>query len=560
MKRLLMVFVFSVAAVMLAGCGLGRETAEEGPVTIRLMTHDSFDISAEVLEAFQTETGHTVEVFKAGDGGAALNQAILAKDSPLADVFFGVDNTFLSRALENDLFVPYESPLLAEIDDQLEVDAEYRALPVDYGDVCLNYDVAWFAESGLEPPQILDDLADPAYVGLTVVENPATSTPGLAFLIATIHSFGEDGYLDYWQNLVDNDVLVVDGWEQAYYSHFTAASDGDRPIVVGYASSPPAEVYFAETPPEEAPTAAVTTDGTCFRQIEFVGILQGTEHEAAARQLVDFMLSKPFQEDIPLHMFVWPANTTAALPEVFEQYSKAAEKLSRLTVRRGLRRGRMWCCGDGMTRGQGDRVKGRKVGRLLIFALPVVFFVLFYFYPLGSILRLSLFPEGRLALDALRRLATGLLTDGVFVRVFWFTLWQAAVSTVLTVLLALPGAYVLARYRFRGKELLRVVVTLPFVLPTVVVASAFVALLGPQGVVNSWLVGFFGLAEPPIQLINTFWIILLAHVFYNYSVAVRMISTYWQNLSPSLTQAAQMLGASMSKKVSPNDQNQQKGN
>jgi thiamine transport system substrate-binding protein len=323
MKRLIVVLLVLTVVIVLAACGSGA--AEEGPVTIRLMTHDSFDISAEVLEGFETETGITVEVFKAGDGGAALNQAILAKDSPLADVFFGVDNTFLSRALENDLFIPYDSPMLAEIDDSLEVDPEHRALPVDYGDVCLNYDVAWFEESELEPPQTLEALADPAYSGLTVVENPATSTPGLAFLIATIHTFGEDGYLDYWQRLADNDVLVADGWEQAYYSHFTAVSEGDRPIVVSYASSPPAEVYFAEEPLEEAPTAAVTTDGTCFRQIEFVGILRGTEHEAAAQQLVDFMLSKPFQEDIPLHMFVWPANTTAALPEVFEQYSELSE-------------------------------------------------------------------------------------------------------------------------------------------------------------------------------------------------------------------------------------------
>ncbi len=321
MKRVILVLILVMAAVGLVGCG----AEEEGPVTVRLMTHDSFDISVEVLEAFQAETGHTVEVFRAGDGAAALNQAILSKNSPLADVFFGVDNTFLSRALENDIFIPYESPLLAEIDDTLEVDPEYRALPVDYGDVCLNYDVAWFEESGLNPPQTLQDLAEPDYRGLTVVENPATSTPGLAFMLATIHTFGEDGYLDYWQSLVDNGMLAVDGWEEAYYSHFTAASDGDRPIVVSYASSPPAEVYFAETSPEEAPTMAVTTDGTCFRQIEFVGILQGTENEAAAQQLVDFMLSKTFQEDIPLHMFVWPANGTAELPEVFQVHAEVAE-------------------------------------------------------------------------------------------------------------------------------------------------------------------------------------------------------------------------------------------
>ena len=311
--------VVVLAVGLLAACGGGREAAEGS--TVRLMTHDSFDISAEVLAAFQAETGITVEVFKAGDGGEALNKAILSKDAPLADVFYGVDNTFLRRALDNDIFLPYDAPALADVPDALQLDSEHRALPVNYGDVCLNYDVAWFAERGLPPPDSLEALADPAYAGLTVVQNPATSTPGLAFLLATIEGYGEAGYLDYWQRLVDNGVLVANGWEEAYYTHFTAASEGDRPIVVSYASSPVAEVYFAETPPAEAPTAAVVADGTCFRQIEFVGILRGTAVESAAQRLVDFMLSPPFQEDIPLKMFVYPANETAALPDVFAQYS-----------------------------------------------------------------------------------------------------------------------------------------------------------------------------------------------------------------------------------------------
>jgi thiamine transport system substrate-binding protein len=286
------------------------------------MTHDSFDISQETVDEFTAQTGHQLEVFKAGDAGAVVNKAVLAKDDPLADVLFGVDNTFLSRALDHDIFLPYESPQLDQIDASLKLDPQNRALPVDFGDVCLNYDKAWFADSELEPPANLDDLADPAYAGLTVVENPATSSPGLAFLLATISTYGEDGYLEYWQQLLDNDVLVSDGWEAAYYGSFTAASDGDRPIVVSYASSPPAEVYFAEEPLQDAPTAVVVSDGSCFRQIEFVGILKGTEHESQAQQLVDFLLDKTFQEDIPLHMFVFPANETAVLPDVFAQFSQ----------------------------------------------------------------------------------------------------------------------------------------------------------------------------------------------------------------------------------------------
>lgn len=321
MRKILLTAVGLFIASILVSCG-GTPDAADLPPVVRLMTHDSFDISAELLANFEEETGIRIEVFKAGDGGEMLNKAILAKDAPLADVLFGVDNTFLSRALENNIFIPYRSPLLAEIRDDLELDNEYRVTPVDYGEICLNYDKRWFSESPVPPPADLSDLIDPDYTGLTVVQNAATSTPGLGFLLTTIEAYGEDGYLDYWRQLSENDVLVVDGWEQAYYSHFTAASDGDRPIIVSYASSPVAEVYFAEEPPEEAPTAAVVADGTCFRQIEFAGILQGTERETEARQVVDFLLSRAFQEDIPLKMFVLPANQIAELPEVFEQYGQ----------------------------------------------------------------------------------------------------------------------------------------------------------------------------------------------------------------------------------------------
>lgn len=295
------------------------------PAVITLMSHDSFNISEEVIAEFEAANNAKVEYLPSGDAGSALNQAVLSKNNPLADVFFGVDNTFMSRALEAEIFEAYASLLLAEVPDDLELDPQHRLLPVDYGDVCLNYDKAWFAEQGIDPPADLRALTDPAYKGLTVVQNPATSSPGLAFLLATIGHFGEEYYLDYWQALQDNDVLVVDGWEEAYWGQFSAASDGNRPIVVSYASSPPAEVFFAEEPLDEAPTGVVIADGACFRQIEFMGILKGTQQRALAEKLIDFMLSKRFQEDIPLQMFVFPANQTATLPDVFSQYAEIPE-------------------------------------------------------------------------------------------------------------------------------------------------------------------------------------------------------------------------------------------
>ncbi len=313
----------TLVALMVMTAGCGDDTPEDaGPQTIRLITHDSFVISDGVIESFEAATGHTVEHLAAGDAGAMVNQAVLTRDNPIGDVMFGIDNTFLGRALAEDLFVEYESPGLADVSDSLKLDP--RVTPIDFGDVCLNYDIAGLAGIGVSPPATLADLTKPEYAGLLVVEHPGTSSPGLAFLLATIAIFGEDGdypWQSFWADLVANDVLVTAGWEDAYYGSFSGGSGGgDRPIVVSYASSPPAEVIYADPPVTEAPTAVVL-DG-CFRQIEFAGILAGTPVPNAARELVDFMLSREFQEDIPLNMFVFPAHRQAALPEEFVRYTE----------------------------------------------------------------------------------------------------------------------------------------------------------------------------------------------------------------------------------------------
>jgi thiamine transport system substrate-binding protein len=315
-------------SLALAGCSADGTTTSASPqvsepleqVEIVLMTHDSFAVSDELLASFKSETGIEIKILRAGDAGAMVNQAVLTKDNPLADVMFGVDNNFLSRALEADIFEPYESPLLASVPDELETDS--RVTPIDFGDVCINWDKEYFAVTGLVPPETLLDLADPAYRNLLVVESPATSSPGLAFLYSTIAQFGEAGdysWVDYWADLRDNGVLITSGWEEAYYSYFTAASDGDRPIVVSYASSPPFEVIYATEPIEEPPTA-VMTEG-CFRQIEYAGIVTGTEARGAAEQVIDFLLSTPFQDEIPLSMFVFPANEDATLPPAFVEFA-----------------------------------------------------------------------------------------------------------------------------------------------------------------------------------------------------------------------------------------------
>ena len=296
------------------------------PASLTVMTHDSFDASEAVIRAFEAAYNVKVTFLASGDAGAALNKAILSKDAPLADVFYGVDNTFLSRSLEAGIFEPYNSPALADIPDAYKLDTESRVLPVDYSDVCINYDKAYFATAGLPVPQALEDLIKPEYKSLLVVENPATSSPGLAFLLATIAHFGPDIYLEYWQSLLRNGVVVVEDWETAYYINFSGASGhGSEPMVVSYGSSPPAEVIDADQPLEDAPTASIVAPDTCFRQIEFVGILKGTRNRLMAEKFVDFMLSVPFQEDMPMQMSVFPVNPLARLPEVFVKYAQVPE-------------------------------------------------------------------------------------------------------------------------------------------------------------------------------------------------------------------------------------------
>jgi thiamine transport system substrate-binding protein len=309
-------------------------TPPVAPSVLSLMTHDSFAVSEELIRAFELENNVTIHVILSGDTGAALNRAILTQAAPIADVFYGVDNTFLSRALDAGIFSPYDSPLLDSIPDEFKLDPENRSLPVDYGDVCINYDKIFFEERNLPIPQSLEDLTQPEYEGLLVVQNPATSSPGLAFLLATIAHFGPDQYLGYWEALQANGVVVVSDWETAYYTNFSGSSGrGPQPMVVSYGSSPAAEVVFAPEPLDEAPTASIVGPDACFRQIEFVGILEGTQNREMAERFVDYMLSVPFQEDLPLQMFVFPVNSEAQLPDVFLEHIQIADQPARMDYR-----------------------------------------------------------------------------------------------------------------------------------------------------------------------------------------------------------------------------------
>ena len=303
------------AVILLAGCS---SPAEE-QTTLVLVTHDSFSLSEGILEQFTEKTGIEVEVQAGGDAGELVNKLVLTKDSPLGDVVFGIDNTFASRAASNGVLVKYTSADLTDAEAAFLLPTASGGdslTPIDSGDVCVNVDHEWFTEAGLDEPSTLDDLVKPEYRDLLVVEAANSSSPGLAFLLATIDAYGEQGWQGYWSDLLANGTKISASWSDAYYVDFSGpTSEGDRPLVVSYASSPPFEPAGA--------TGALPE--TCFRQTEYAGVIAGTKHEAEAKQLVDFLFSTTVQNDIPENMYVFPVNSAAELPEAWAEYAEIAD-------------------------------------------------------------------------------------------------------------------------------------------------------------------------------------------------------------------------------------------
>jgi len=308
------------AATACSAIGDGGGGESEAADTVVLVTHDSFAVSKGVLAAFEQESNLDVQVRAVGDAGTLVNQLVLSKDVPLGDVVYGIDNSFASRAMDAGILEPYASPEASELVPGLALDDTDLLTPVDYGDVCINVDREWFAERDIPQPRTLEDLADPAYRNLLVVTDPARSSPGLAFLLATIDAYGDD-WTDYWSRLRDNGVRVSHSWSDAYFVEFSGAEgEGPRPLVLSYASSPPYTLGKGDARPR---TRALLQ--TCFRQVEYAGVLAGAENPDGARQLVDFLLSRRFQEDIPEKMYVYPARRDATLPPTWQRYAPLAD-------------------------------------------------------------------------------------------------------------------------------------------------------------------------------------------------------------------------------------------
>lgn len=314
-------------ALLLTGCG--APAASTGPATasaasssaptrstqLRVITHDSFALSKEVVAAFEAKTGYEVVFNAPGDAGTVVNQLVLTKSAPIADVVFGIDNTFAGRAFAEGVLSPYSSAALPDGAAQYAADDSHRLTPIDYGDVCLNADTEWFLGKGLAVPATLDDLLKPEYRDLLVVANPATSSPGLSFLLATIAAKGEAGYLDYWAALRDNGLKVVKGWTEAYTVEFSGSSGkGKRPLVLSYASSPAFE------------PATESLNQTCFRQIEYAGVVAGSANQVGAGEFIDFLLSAEVQAEIPDQMYMYPVHASVKLPTAWAEHAALPEK------------------------------------------------------------------------------------------------------------------------------------------------------------------------------------------------------------------------------------------
>ncbi|MBZ9713145.1 thiamine ABC transporter substrate-binding protein [Deinococcus multiflagellatus] len=302
--------------------GLLLAGAAQAQTTLTVITHDSFDVDKKLIAAFESANKVKVRFVKGGDAGELLNRLILTRRAPIADVVYGLDNSLLPRARQAGILDPYKSPAQGRVPAEYRLDDAGLLNTVDYGFVALNYDRAWFEKAGLPLPKSLDDLKTPTYAKLTVVQSPATSSPGLAFLLATVNHYGEAGAWAWWRAARAGGMKVTRGWSDAYYKDFTK-NGGKYPIVLSYASSPAAEVFYADgfnpqNLPAQSPTGNLFLPGSVYTQLEGVGILKGTKQPALARKFVDFMLSAPVQADIPTRMWIYPAAKATPLNPVFK--------------------------------------------------------------------------------------------------------------------------------------------------------------------------------------------------------------------------------------------------
>jgi thiamine transport system substrate-binding protein len=308
----------AAATAALAACSLvgANDAHDQGGKDVVLVTHDSFVLPKPLIQQFDRESGYHLVIHAAGDGGTLTNKLVLTQGDPTGDVAFGVDNTFATRALDADVFAPYDVTLPPGAGRYLVPGDDHRLAPIDNGNVCVNIDTGWFADHHVPPPASLDDLVKPQYRGLLAVPGATTSSTGLAFLLATIGRYG-DGWQAWWTKLLANDATVTDGWSQAYETDFTqGGGHGPDPIVVSYDSSP----AFTVPHGSHTSTTKALLD-TCFRQVEYAGVLTGAHNAAGARAFVDFLLTPEVQKALPDSMYVFPVRQGTPLPAAWARFA-----------------------------------------------------------------------------------------------------------------------------------------------------------------------------------------------------------------------------------------------
>ncbi len=522
--RVVRLLTIAIAAVIpLSACSLMGEDdsgADPGGTTtggdVVLVTHESFALPKKLMKEFEQATGYHLVVRASGDAGILTNKLVLSQGNPQGDVAFGVDNTFASRALDADVFAPYVAQLPAGAEAYaLPGDEDHRLTPVDNGNVCVNVDTGWFEQKGIPEPESLDDLAGPAYKNLFVLPGAASSSTGLAFLLATIAKYGED-WPGYWAKLMDNGAKLTAGWSDAYEVDFTqGGGGGDRPIVLSYDSSP----AFTVDGDHSATKALLDT---CFRQVEYAGVLTGAANPKGAEAVVDWLLSPAVQAALPESMYVFPVASDTKLPAEWASY--AVQPDSPLQPRPHRHRRSPRRVADDLER---RHLPMRILRLLLVAAVPLAVLGVFFALPVAGMVSRGLWTDGSFdpggVLDVLTRPRVH--------RVLWFTLWSASVGTLVSLVLGLPAAHVLYRRRIRGGSVLRAALLAPFVLPTVVVGVAFRQLLTDGGPL-----GFLGLDGTPVAIIAGL-------VFFNASVVIRIVGGAWESMDPRPAEAAAALGA-----------------
>lgn len=309
----------SSTAASPSGAGASGSWAAPADKTVTLVTHGSFAMSKELQAAFTKDTGYTVKISQSGDAGELANKLVLTKGSPLGDVVFGVDNTFASRVTSAGVLEDYSPralPASAKTYALADPAGARQLTPVDNASTCVNVDTTWFAKRKIAPPNSFEDLLKPEYKNLFVTPGAPTSSPGLAMLLATVGKFGDPGWQDYWKKLVANGAKITSGWEDAYNVDFTQGEGkGDRPIVWSYDTSPAFTVSGGKSS-----TKALLN--TCFRQVEYAGVLKGAKNPAGARALVDWMVGKQFQAALPEAMYVFPVDSSVELPSDWAKFAK----------------------------------------------------------------------------------------------------------------------------------------------------------------------------------------------------------------------------------------------